>query len=227
MPSTAKWSALLNDADALRLGEDVHALEAAGCDEFEFELADGRYVPGYGAGSSAVKAVIKASANPVWVHLLAEDADRHIPALCALGVRGVCVPLETCRHAHRVVQQLHDAEIAAGVSVNPGTSLAALEYLLPNLDRVVLWMTEPGDGSRAPQANAFERVRILREFIKHLRRKLVIQVKGGLDIERAALALRRGADLLTLDRSNIFSGGDAAAQLEHFRTRVAAHEHLV
>jgi ribulose-phosphate 3-epimerase len=226
MPSFT-CSAVLNDTDPLQLSEQLAVLESVGCEALEIELADGRYVPGFSGPAPWLAAAAQCTGLPVTLHALVDDPDRHLQVLTALPVRGVVVPLEACRHAHGIVQSIRNAGMEAGVSLNPTSSLATLEYVFPLLNRVVLWMVEPGTQYAVPAPGAFDRVRILREYINHHRRKVLIQVKGGLDIEAAALAVRQGADVITLDSRNVFGRGDLEPAIRHFREQTAAHAHLV
>lgn len=225
--SKLRWSALINHANWLELGADIQTLAEAGCDELEVEVSDGVYAPRSSSGFDAVRAIRSATQLPVHVHLLAERPERHIDAIVETGVTGVTVPLETCLHAHRIVQQVKDSGLEMGMSVNPATSLAELQYVLPELDRVVLWIAEPGAKAETLSKSSFERIRILRENVDYLKLRMRIQVKGGLDVESGALAFQLGADVITLDESNVFGRGDLLPALIHYREQVEQHLHLV
>ena len=222
-----RWSAVINHANWLALGADIHTLAEAGCDELEIEVSDGVYAPHLASGMDALQAVRSATDLPVYVQLLATRPERHIAAIAEGGATGVSVPLEAPTHLHRTVQEIKNAGMEAGLSVNPATSLTGLQYVLASLDRVALWMTEPGTANAAPAASVFERIGTLRKNADFHNLNVQIHAKGGLDVAGGALALQQGADVITLDKNNVFGRGDLLPVLMQYREEVEQHRHLV
>ncbi len=181
-----------------RLGACLREAESGGAVEWKIDVCDGTFAPGFALGFETLEAIRDASPLPIHVHALIERPERYISEFARLGCKALTVPIEACTHAHRMFAQIREAGIQAGASINPGTALTKLEYVLPMLDRVVLPVTETG-AAEVPRA-AFERVRILRENLDYHRTGASVCVEGGLGAIDAARLVASGANHVVIDR---------------------------
>ena len=136
-------------ADFARLGEEVRAVAAAGADYIHIDVMDGRFVPNITIGPLVVEAVRKVTDLPLDVHLMIEEPERYVEDFAAAGADIIVVHAEACRHLHRVVQQIKATGKKAGVSLNPATPLHVLDYVLEELDLVLLMTVNPGFGGQS------------------------------------------------------------------------------
>lgn len=223
------YSVSLRHAPPGRLESACAALAEAGVDAFHVDLGDGRFTSDLGLGLGAVQ-VAHATGKPVHVHALMEDPGRHIAAIAAAGATVIYVPVEASAHVHRVLGQIREAGAAAGVAINPGTALTKLSYLFESADRILLLGSEPGSPARAFIGSVFERVRILQENLRYLKKNIPIEGEGWMTIENAARFARFGADSVVLDDAAFFTPEapqDYTAALKAFRQRVILEQQLV
>jgi ribulose-phosphate 3-epimerase len=185
----------------------LKTLEAAGVQEIHVDVSDGLAAPGFGFGAEMVRTVKAASGLRCVVHLMAQETSRAVDHFDQAGCDGLIVQAEVCAHGHRVLGQIREAGMKAGLAVFPGTSLTELEYLLPLADRLLLMGAEPG--GKCFIRSALERIRILNENIRYREYRIDLQVEGPMDNEIAAKALHFGAQSLVIDVADFFDGADS------------------
>ena len=166
-------------ADFSRLGEDIKAVEAAGADVIHVDVMDGHFVPNITIGPLVVAAVRKITDLPLDVHLMIENPDRYVPDFARAGADWITVHVETCPHLHRSVSQIKELGKKAGVVLNPATSLETLDYILDEVDLVMLMSVNPGFGGQSFIPSTLTKIRQLRKMIEARGLKVGIEVDGG------------------------------------------------
>ncbi|MCH7959005.1 MAG: ribulose-phosphate 3-epimerase [Candidatus Hydrogenedentes bacterium] len=221
------WSASVRNMNLARLKEDLDAVADAGCDALHVDVMDGSFVSDFSLGFEMVEALIKNSTLSCEVHLQIEAPERYIERFARAGCAAITIHAEACVHAHRVLTQIREAGASPGIAINPGTPLTKLDYLLPQVDQVLVLARDPIEGDRAPESTAFERVKILRENISYREQRIRIHVEGGIDAKSAAIFAHHGADTIVLDDAKLFGQGDGGAKLREYMEEADAQRHVV
>jgi ribulose-phosphate 3-epimerase len=203
-------------ADFARLGEEVRAIDAAGADYIHIDVMDGHFVPNLTIGPLVVKALRAHSAKPFDVHLMIAPVDPYIADFAAAGADIITVHPESGPHLHRTIQLIKSLGKKAGVSLNPGTPIAALDHVLPELDLVLVMSVNPGFGGQAFIRSQLEKIKELRRRIDATGRKIDLEVDGGINAETAKAAREAGADVLVAGTA-VFTGGAYAANISRLR----------
>ena len=194
-------------ADFARLGEEIKAVETAGADWIHVDVMDGHFVPNITIGPLIVKAARKSTKLPLDVHLMIENPDRYIPAFIKAGADLVAVQVETCPHLHRTVQLIREMGAKPGVVLNPSTPLTSIEWILEDVDFVMLMSVNPGFGGQQFLPETFEKLVQTRELIGD--RPIDIAIDGGVSADNAGAIARAGANVLIAGNS-VFKGNDPA-----------------
>jgi ribulose-phosphate 3-epimerase len=203
-------------ADFGRLAEEVRAVDAAGADYIHVDVMDGRFVPNLTIGPVVVAAVRKATKLPLDVHLMIEDPDRYVDDFARAGADLIGVHVEACRHLHRVLQQIRAVGKRASVTLNPHSPLDSIEYVLENVDQVLIMSVNPGFGGQSFIPNVLPKIRALREMIRARSLDVDIEVDGGIKPDNAATVAAAGANVLVAG-SAIFGHPDYAAVIAAIR----------
>ncbi|MCS7236291.1 MAG: ribulose-phosphate 3-epimerase [Armatimonadota bacterium] len=186
----------LLSADFARLGEQVAEAERAGADWIHVDVMDGRFVPNLTVGPLVVEALRRCTRLPLDVHLMVEDPDGLLPAFRAAGADRISVHVEACRHLHRTLARIRELGAAPGVALNPHTPPEAVEWVLEEVDTVVVMTVDPGFGGQQFLPSMVRKV----EQLAHLRRErgldFELQVDGGIDAGNAAQVVQAGATVL-------------------------------
>ena len=196
-----RFSLSLSSIGPLRLGDEAASLESAGCAELHMPVADGSFVPYFGFDARHVEAVKAASSLPVHVHAMVENPAAHLEKFLAAGADAATVHVESGGHLQSALTAIRESGASPGIAIAPHTPLTRLDYLLVDVDRIVLCAAEPGFPRGPIIASALERVRILRENLDYRRLPVRIQVWGPLEPIQAARHGAAGAAgvVLTLD----------------------------
>lgn len=184
-------------ADFGRLAEEVAAIEAGGCDLVHVDVMDGRFVPNLTIGPMVVEAVAKVAKKPLDVHLMIVEPEKLIPAFVDAGADIVTVHVEACTHLHRTLQQIRKLGARPAVALNPATHPSSVEYVLEDVDMVLVMSVNPGFGGQAFIPSALRKIRQVREMAEARGlRDLWIEVDGGIGPANAAEVARAGANVL-------------------------------
>lgn len=210
-------------ADFARLGEEVAAIEAAGADMVHVDVMDGHFVPNLTIGPMVVKAIKPYAKTPLDVHLMIAPVDPYLAAFREAGADIITVHPEAGPHVHRTVQAIKAMGARAGVSLNPGTPEEALDYLLEEIDLVLVMSVNPGFGGQSFIASQLKKIERIRKRIDASGRDVILEVDGGVTAENAARIVAAGATALVAGTA-VFKGGPAgyAANIARLKGRAGA-----
>lgn len=194
-------------ADFSRLGEQVAAVEQAGAEYLHIDVMDGHFVPNITIGPLVVKSLRPMSSMVFDVHLMITNPERYIDDFASAGADIITVHAETCPHLHRVIQSIKETGARAGVALNPATPLSFLEYVLTDLDLVLLMTVNPGFGGQAFIPNVLPKIRELKQMEIDLGLNFDLEVDGGINPDTARDVTQAGANVLVAG-SAIFGMGN-------------------
>ena len=203
-------------ADFGRLAEEVHAIATA--DYVHVDVMDGHFVPNLTIGPVVIEAVKRATKLPLDVHLMIEDAERWVAAYAKAGADIIGVHAEAAPHLHRTVHQIRDLGKKPCVVLNPHTPLEAIEWVLRDVDQVLIMSVNPGFGGQAFIPSALEKISRLRRMIDERGYTVDIEVDGGIKVENIDLVVQAGANVI-VSGSGVFGTKDYAATIAELRNR--------
>lgn len=209
MPSPPLIAPSILSADFARLGEELRAVAAAGADWIHVDVMDGHFVPNLTLGPMVVKALRPWTTLPLDVHLMVTPVDPWLEPFAAAGADILTVHPEAGAHLHRTLQAIRALGKRAGVALNPATPPEAIDYVLGEIDMVLVMSVNPGFGGQAFIDAQLDKIRALRRRIDACGRKIDLQVDGGINAQTARAAVAAGADVLVAG-SAVFAGGPAA-----------------
>jgi len=199
-----KISASIMCADFLHLGRVVRELEASGTDFLHFDIMDGHFVPNFTMGPDILKSIRGETDIPFDTHLMVYEPERYIETFIQAGSDLVVIHVEACRHLHRTIDLIRGNGAQAGVAINPATPLAALDYLLDEVDVVLVMAVDPGFVGQVMIPSAIGKIRRLKQKIDEARLGVQIQVDGNVSFENAPKMVLAGADILVAGTSSVF-----------------------
>jgi len=199
-------------ADFSRLGEEVLAVDRAGADYIHIDVMDGHFVPNITIGPLVVEAVRKVTSLPLDVHLMIENPDLYIPDFARAGSDIIVVHAEATNHLHRTVQLIKSFGKKAGVSLNPATSLHHLDYLLEELDLVLLMTVNPGFGGQSFIEACLPKIQALRGMLDKRGLETELEVDGGVKTDNIGRISSAGADVFVAG-SAVFNSSDYATTI--------------
>lgn len=199
-------------ADFCRLGEEVRAVEAAGADYIHVDVMDGQFVPNITIGPPVVAALRKVTRLPLDVHLMIAHPDRYIPDFAEAGADIIVVHAEACTHLHRSIQLIRSLGKRAGVSLNPATPLSCLEYVLADLDLVLLMTVNPGFGGQSFIEACLPKIHALRAMLDKRGLEAELEVDGGVKVDNISRISHAGADVFVAG-SAVFGSSDYLATI--------------
>jgi len=203
-------------ADFSRLGDEIRAIEAAGADYVHIDVMDGHFVPNITIGPLIVDAVRKVTSLTLDVHLMIENPDRYIPDFAAAGADIIVVHAEATSHLHRSIQLIKSLGKKAGVSLNPATPLNALDYVIEDLDLVLLMTVNPGFGGQSFIDACLPKIHSLRAMLDRRGSEAELEVDGGVKPANIARISHAGADVFVAG-SAVFGASDYAATISEMK----------
>ena len=209
-------------ADFSKLGDEIKVVEAAGADWIHADVMDGHFVPNITIGPLIVEAVSRVTGLPIDVHLMIENPDNYISAFAEAGASYISVQVETCIHLNRTVQRIKDCGARAGVVLNPATPLSNLEWVLEDVDYVLIMSVNPGFGGQAFIPSSLDKIKALRQQIQDRGLSVLIEVDGGVNDNTIAAIASAGADVFVAG-SAIFGSKDYEKTIQSFRQKITEH----
>ncbi len=183
-------------SDFTNLEQEIKRMNDSEADWFHLDIMDGLFVPNITFGMPVIKQIKKHAKKPLDVHLMIVQPERYIDEFKKAGADILTVHYEACTHLHRTVQQIKDAGMKAGVSLNPHTSVALLEDILNDVDMVLLMSVNPGFGGQKFIENTYKKIKQLKALVEKNKADILIEIDGGVDANNAKKLIETGADVL-------------------------------
>ena len=206
-------------ADFSRLGDEIKAVESAGADWIHADIMDGHFVPNITFGPLIVEAVRRVTTLPIDVHLMIENPDNYIPAFAGAGASSISVQFEASVHLNRSVQLIRESGAKPGVVLNPSTPIQVLEWIMEDIDYVLIMSVNPGFGGQAFIKNSLDKVRALRDMIDSRGLQTLIEIDGGVNEKTISDIAAAGVDVFVAG-SAIFGSQNYANTINSFHEKI-------
>jgi ribulose-phosphate 3-epimerase len=203
-------------ADFSKLGEEIRSVEKAGADWIHVDVMDGHFVPNITIGPLIVEAARRVTSLPLDVHLMIEDPDKYIEDFAKAGANLISVQVEACIHLNRTIDMIKALGLRAGAVLNPATSLSALEWVIEDVDFVMIMSVNPGFGGQKFIPNSIGKIRALRKIIQDRGLSTLIEVDGGVNEKTIKNISDAGAEVFVAG-SAIFKSPDYKNTISTFR----------
>jgi len=206
-------------ADFTKLGQEIGAVVKAGADIIHVDVMDGHFVPNITIGPLVVKAARQATHLPLDVHLMIANPDRYLEDFAAAGADWITVHVEACIHLHRTIHMIKELGKKAGAVLNPATPLETLDYILEDVDLVMLMSVNPGFGGQSFIPSSIEKIRKLKKMIDDRGCRAGIEVDGGISPVTIGAVAEAGANIFVAG-SAIFGREDYAAAIAEMKAKL-------
>lgn len=203
-------------ADFLHLDSDIEMINRSEAEWLHLDVMDGVFVPNISFGFPVLEAVAKKCTKTLDVHFMIVHPEQYIKQTAKLGAMMMNVHYEACTHLHRTIQEIHDAGMKAGVTLNPATPVSVLEDIIQDVDMVLLMSVNPGFGGQKFIENTIDKVKRLRKLIEEKGSKALIEVDGGVQAETAPRLVAAGVDVL-VSGSYVFKSATPEAVIHSLR----------
>jgi ribulose-phosphate 3-epimerase len=203
-------------ANFIDLQSDVDMINRSEADWLHMDIMDGVFVPNISFGFPVLEAVAKVCTKPLDVHFMIVHPEQYIQRTAKQGAMMMNVHYEACIHLHRTVQEIHDAGMKAGVTLNPSTPVCVLEDIINDVDMVLLMSVNPGFGGQVFIENTIQKVQRLKELIIKSGSKALIEVDGGVQAETAPRLVKAGVDVL-VSGSYVFKADDPFQKIRELK----------
>jgi ribulose-phosphate 3-epimerase len=207
-------------ADFTRLGDEVKRVEEAGADLLHIDVMDGHFVPNLSMGPMVVKSLREITDLPFSVHLMVEEPDRFIQPFIDAGADILTVHIESSRNVYTTIQSIKNLGKQAGIALNPLTPLCSIEYLLEEVDMILLMSVDPGFGGQSFISNVLPKIRKARQMIDVRELEIDLAVDGGVNERTALSVVNAGANVLVMG-SAVFHKRDVGHALDSIRKLVS------
>lgn len=209
----------LLSADFGRLSEEIRAIEGAGADLLHVDVMDGRFVPNITIGPFVVAAMKKRATVPLDVHLMIVEPERYIESFSEAGADVITIHAEATPHLQRAVSRIRELGRKAGVALNPSTPLSAVEWVLQDLDMILIMSVNPGFGGQAFLPASLGKIELLRSQIRRAKLDVDIQVDGGIKADNVGEVAAAGANVI-VSGSGIFGTPDYKGTIGRMRANI-------
>lgn len=206
----------LLSADFAELKEEIRKVEEGGADFLHLDVMDGNFVPNITFGPPVIKALRMVSNLPFDVHLMIDKPERYIEDFVNAGADILTVHAEATTHLHRTIQAIKSMGIKAGVSLNPSTSLNVLDYVLEDLDLVLIMTVNPGFGGQSFISAMEDKIRTLRKIVDEKNLDIILEIDGGVNLDNAKHLKELGVDLIVAG-SAVFGAEDITARTQELK----------
>ncbi|HEY6011463.1 MAG TPA: ribulose-phosphate 3-epimerase [Nitrospirota bacterium] len=222
MAKKIKIAPSILSADFSRLGEEIRAVEAAGADLIHVDVMDGHFVPNITIGPLIVEAARRSTKLPLDVHLMIDNPELYIADFAKAGSDYITVHVEAATHLHRLVQNIREHKgVKAGVSLNPATPIETLDFILGDIDLVLIMSVNPGFGGQSFIPSALTKLREVRQKIDRSGREIRLEIDGGVKVDNIEAIAAAGADTFVAG-SAIFGANDYRATITAMRDKIAS-----
>jgi len=221
-PRSVKIAPSILSADFSRLGEEVRRAEEAGADIIHIDIMDGHFVPNLTFGPIIVKAIRDYTELPFYVHLMVERPEDYIEKVVEAGGDLVVVHAEACIHLQRVLSMIRDLGARSGVALNPATPLTTIEYVLDDLDQILIMSVNPGFGGQDFIPSVLPKIRRARKRLVKRGLEIEIAVDGGINVKTAPKVVEAGADVLVAGTA-VFGKPDLKKAIQELREAALKH----
>lgn len=214
-----KLAPSLLSADFSDLASEIKRIEKGGADYIHLDVMDGMYVPNITFGAPVIKKIRKVTQLPFDVHLMIEKPERFIKDFVDAGADILTVHQEASTHLHRTIQEIKGHGIKAGVSLNPATSLETLEYIIDDLDLILIMTVNPGFGGQSFIKAMEDKIVALRKLIDSRKPDIILEVDGGVKLDNIVKVKELGTDLIVVG-SDIFNSEDVEERTRMFKEKL-------